>query len=174
MAERFKTIDLSTGEEKYQEALDVSTGAGDAGKIPALDSAGKLDDSMMPTGIGAETVVAATSESLGAGDLVNFWSDSGTLKARLADADNGRPAHGFVLAGVTSPADATVYPLGDQNTELSGLTVGAIYFLGKTAGGVTADISGYGDTDIVQRIGIAISTTAIQTERNAPATLADA
>lgn len=174
MAERFKTTDLSTGEELLQEALAVSTGAPDAGKIPALDSSGKLDPSLMPAGVAAETVVVPASENLAAGDFVNFWLDSGTLKARMADADNGRPADGFVKDAVTSPANATVYELGTLNTNLSGLTPGSVYFLGATPGGVTDDISGYGDGDIVQRLGIAVSATAILTERNIPATIADA
>lgn len=174
MAQKFRTTDLATGAEKLQEALVTSAGAGDAGKIPALDSAGKLDPSLMPPGIGAEVVVAPSSESMGPGDFVNLWVDSGTLKARLADADNGRPAHGFVLATVTAGADASVYPLGETNTELSGLTLGAVYYLGKTAGEVVTDISAYGNGDIVQRLGIAISATAILTEQNTPATIAAA
>jgi hypothetical protein len=173
MAERFLTDDLVTGERKLQEALVTSSGAGDAGKIPALDAAGLLDDSLMPAGIGAATVVLASSENLAAGDFVNFWEDT-TLKVRMADADNGRPANGFVKAAVTSPANATVYPLGELNTNLSGLTLGAVYFLSDTPGGVTDDISAYANGDIVQRIGVAVSTTAILTEQNIPATIAAA
>jgi hypothetical protein len=172
MPQKFRTTDLATGAEKLQEALVTSTGATDAGKIPALDSGGKLDQSLMPAGIGAELIVAPSSESLGAGDFCNLWNDDGTLKVRLADADNGRPAHGFVLAAVTSPANASVYPLGETNDELSGLTIGSVYYLGKTAGAVVTDISAYGNGDIVQRIGLAISTTAILTEPNTPATIA--
>ena len=37
-------------------------GAGDAGKIPAVDSSGRLDTSFMPTGIGADT--AAITEGV--------------------------------------------------------------------------------------------------------------
>lgn len=174
MAQRFKTTDLTTGEDILQEALAVSSGAADAGKIPALTAAGLLDESLMPPGIAAETVVLPSSENLAAGDFVNFWVDAGTLKARMADADNGRPADGFVKNAVTSPANATVYDLGTLNTNLSGLTPGSVYFLSATPGGVTDDISGYGDGDIVQRLGIAVSATTILTERNIPATIADA
>lgn len=171
---RYKTVDLSTGAEVLQEATSSSAGAGDAGKIPALDAAGLLDASLMPSGVGAETVVCATSENLSAGQFVNLYSDAGTLKARLADANNARPAHGYVKAATTSPANATVYPLGTKNTDLSGLAVGDVYFLSKTAGGVTDDVSGWVDTDVLQRLGVAIATTAILTEPNTPATLADA
>jgi hypothetical protein len=174
MSESFKTIDLTSGEEVLQEALATSSGAADAGKIPALNGDGKLDETLLPTGIGAETIVAPSSESLGAGDYVNLWWDSGTRKVRLADADNGRPANGFVLAAVTSPANATVYPLGSINTQHSSLTPDTVYFLGTTAGDVTDDISAFGDGDIIQRIGLAISATEILTERNQPVTVASA
>lgn len=174
MAERFKTTDLSTGEELLQEALAVSTGASDAGKIPALDSGGKFDPSLMPAGVAAETVVAPASENLAAGEFVNLWNDAGTLKVRLADADNARPADGYVKAAVTAPANATVYPLGTLNSDLSGLTPDTVYFLGTAPGAVTDDISAYGDGDIVQRLGKAVSATEILTERNIPATIADA
>lgn len=174
MAQRFKTTDLTTGEDILQEALAVSSGAADAGKIPALTAAGLLDESLMPPGVAAETVVLPSSENLAAGDFVNFWLDTGTLKARMADADNGRPANGFVKDAVTSPANATVYPLGVLNTNLSGLTVGATYFLSATPGGVTDDISAFSNGDIVQRLGVAVSATAILTEQNVPATIAAA
>ena len=46
----------------------TSAGAGNDGDIPALDSSGKLDSSMMPVGITADTVIAPSSENLAAGD----------------------------------------------------------------------------------------------------------
>ena len=84
------------------EALVTSAGAGDAGKIPALDATGKLDNSLMPVGIGADSKILPASENLAAGDLVNVWNDSGTAKARKADATiAGKEANGFVLSAVT-------------------------------------------------------------------------
>ena len=89
-------------------SLQSSAGAGDAGKIPALDAAGRLDNSMMPSGIGADTASVTSSENLAAGDLVNIWNSTGA-KVRKADATTaGKEAHGFVLSAVTSPAAATV------------------------------------------------------------------
>jgi hypothetical protein len=174
MSERFLKLDPTTGLPVSQEALSASAGAGDAGKIPALDSGGKLDSTLLPSGVGAETYTATASENLGAGQFVNVWWDSGTRKARLADANNGRPANGFVLGAVSSSATATVYPLGELNNQLSGLTPGSIYFLSATAGGVTSDVSAFADTEIIQRLGLAISATEIITEDNVPVTLADA
>lgn len=167
MAEKFLKLGTSGVEEK--EATVQSTGASDAGKIVALDSDGKLHTSVLPTGVGAEVKVAVTSENLSAGDLVNFWSDAGTLKVRKADASNNRPAHGFVLNSVASGNNATVY-LEGTITGLTGLTPGARYWLSATTpGGVTTTIpttSGH----IAQEVGIAISTTELSFERQQPIT----
>lgn len=166
-----KYIKNNAGQLAEVEALTTSAGAGSAGKIIALDSSGRIDNSMMPSGIGADTEVMASSENLSAGDLVNIWNDSGTRKARKADASNGRRAHGFVLDAVTSPANATVNLSGDI-TGLTGLTPGVAYYLsGSSAGAVTSTApttSGH----ISQEIGIAVSATAIAFEQQPPITLA--
>ena len=101
MAQKF--LRMLAGVIAELEALVTSAGAGDAGKIPALDATGKLDNSLMPVGIGADSKILPASENLAAGDLVNVWNDSGTAKARKADATvAGKEANGFVLAAVTS------------------------------------------------------------------------
>jgi hypothetical protein len=166
-----KYIKNNSGQLAEVEATVSSTGATEAGKIVALDGSGKLDVSTLPTGIGATTKVAATTENLSAGNLVNLFNDSGTIKARKADASNGRRAHGFVLTGTTSPNNATVY-LDGTITGLTGLTPGAAYYLsGSTAGAATAtapSTAGY----ISQEIGIALSDTEINFEEQQPITLA--
>ena len=68
-----------------EEATVASGGAGNANKVPNLDANGQLAESMMPSGIGADTVVLATSENLSANDLVNIYNASGTMTARKAD-----------------------------------------------------------------------------------------
>jgi hypothetical protein len=156
-----KYLALVSGKIKEIAATVVSAGAADAGKIVALDSAGLLDASLMPVGVGATVVTAPASENLTAGNFVNLWNDSGTLKVRKADATtNAKPAHGFVLANVTAPANATVYLLSEINTAVSGLTIGADYYLSTTPGGVTTtppSASG----NIVQFIGTATQATAL-------------
>ena len=62
--------------------LVASAGAADAGKIPALDANGRIDQSMMPVGIGADTKLIVTSEALTAGDFVNIYDVSGTATCR--------------------------------------------------------------------------------------------
>ena len=107
------------------------------------------------------------SEAIGAGKFYNLWSDAGTLKARLADNSNGRPAHGFVRDSIASSATGTGYPLDSVNTALTGLTVGTKYYLG-TAGGVLAvplnatDVANAGKID--QKLGMAKSATELVTD----------
>ncbi|MFT2588526.1 hypothetical protein, partial [Escherichia coli] len=48
--------------------VQASTGAANAGDIVSLDDSGRLDMSMMPVGMGADTAVIASSEALAAGD----------------------------------------------------------------------------------------------------------
>lgn len=155
------------GKTKQIFGTQSSAGVADAGKIPALDAAGRLDSSMMPLGVGSQTVSATASETLGAGKFINFHDNGGTFSARLADNSNGRRADGFVTTTVNSGQTATVYPLDGVNAGLTGLTVGADYWLG-TAGGVTAtplDETDAGNANkISQRLGIARSATELVTD----------
>lgn len=153
------------GETKQYKPVQASAGSADAGKVPALNSEGKIDDSMLD--IGEQSLPVPASEALGAGKFVNLWSDAGTLKARLADNSNGRPAHGFVKGAVAPAATATVFPLDAVNTALTGLTVGASYYLG-TAGGVITpalDASDDGNAGAIdQKLGMAKSATELVTD----------
>lgn len=157
-----KYLRLNNGVPTQTEATTSSAGAGDAGKIVALDAGGKLDNTMMPTGIGADVAVIASSENLAAGDLVNIWNDGGTAKVRKADASAaGKEAHGFVLDAVTSPANATVYFEG-TNDQVTGLTPGPQY-LSTTAGIATATPPST-TGQVVQRVGVATAATSINIE----------
>lgn len=154
-----KYIALVSGKLKEVIATVVSTGVSEANKIVALDSTGKLDVSVMPSGVSAEVIVVATSENLTAGQFVNLYDNGGTITARKADATtNAKPAHGFVLDSTTSPANATVYFESQQNSALTSLTVGADYYLSTTPGGVTSTPPSSAG-NIVQYIGRATSAT---------------
>ncbi len=151
-------------------AVQSSAGATDAGKVAALDSTGRIDASMMPTGIGADTALISASEALAAGDYVNVWNSAGAFKVRKADATTaGKEAHGFVLAAVASGASATVYFEG-PNTQVSGQTAGPV-FLSTTAGtGSATPPSGSGN--VVQRLGFATSATSVNFQSLIPIALA--
>jgi len=147
----------------------TSAGADDAAKLVALDSTGKIDQSMMPVGIGADTATIQASEALVAGDLVNIHDMSGA-RVRKADASNGRRAHGFVLAAVSSGASATVYFEG-ANTQVSGLTPGDTLYLSATPGQATPTAPSTSG-QIVQEVGAARSATSMDFEPQRPILLA--
>lgn len=166
-----KYLENNGGQLREVNGTATSAGAGDAGKIVQLNSSGNVDITMLPPGVGAQTKLAATSENLSAGDLVNLWNDSGTIKARKADASNGRRAMGYVLSSVTSPANATVY-LDGTISGLTSLTPGAIYYLSAaTAGGVVSTAPSTAG-QISQEVGPALSATEIDFEPRQPITLA--
>ena len=177
-------------------AKNTSAGAGDAAKVPMLnasgilddtitnatvtsaankivklDGTGKLDMTVLPTGIGADVKSIVTSENLAAGDLVNIWNNASVANARKADASTaGKEAHGFVLAATTSPAPALVYFEG-ANTQCTGLTPGPQFLSGTTAGKPSATAA-TGTGKIVQRVGFAVSATEINFDATQPIVLA--
>lgn len=165
-----KYIYHDAGRLKEKEAVVSSSGATDAGKIPALDATGRLDETMMPTGIGADTATVSASEALSAGDFVNIYDDVGTPKCRKADAATNKPAHGFVLSAVTAGNDATIYFEG-SNTQVTGMTAGRVYLSGSTPGAAT-NTPPTTSTYIVQCVGVAVSATHINVELGEPIQLA--
>ena len=149
--------------------VQTSAGAGNAGDLVSLDDSGRIDNSMMPVGIGADTSTISASETLAAGNWVNVWNDSGA-KVRKADATTaGKEAHGFVLAAVTSGNPATVYFEG-TNTQVSGQTPGPVFL--QTTAGVGGPTVPSASGNVVQQIGVAVSATAVNFERSVPVTLA--
>jgi len=133
-----KYISRTAGKNKEVAGQQTSAGVGDANKIPALDSTGKFDISLMPVGVGAEVKICAAFENLVAGDFVNLFLSGGVIQAQKADATGAtKGAHGFVIANVTAPANATVYLLSTINAYVvATLTIGSDYYLSTTPGGV--------------------------------------
>lgn len=172
MADKLLQIHPTLNVPYEVEATVISTGAGNAGDVVALDSGGKLDVSVLPTGIGPDVVVIEASENLGAGDFVNIYESAGTAYVRRADAsapNAGEIAHGFVLNNVNSGDNATVYFEGN-NDQLSGLTPGVTYALSATnPGGVVALSSATTTTgESLQILGVATSATSINVEIGKP------
>lgn len=146
-------------------------GSDSAGLIPSLDASGKLATTMLPTGVGPDTVSLPASEALAAGAFINIWSNSGSANVRNADcsgASAGKIAHGFVLEAVASGGAATVYLEGD-NTSVTGLTIGQQFLSSVgTASTSAPTTSGYA----VQRLGIAYNATAMHFQPSQPVILA--
>lgn len=167
-----KFLKNSSGSIVEEATVATSAGAGSSGKVPNLDSNGKLDTTFMPSGIGADTVAVTASEALAAGDFVNIYdSGSGVFSCRKADATNpAKEAHGYVLASVSSSASATIY-FDDTNTGVTSQTPGPSFLSATTPGKSTAtapSTSGY----IVQRVGVATSATTVHVAIGVAITLA--
>lgn len=164
-----KYLKMSGGTLAEEAALPTSAGAGDSGKIPQLDGSGRLDNSFMPTGIGADTASITASEALAAGDLVNVWNSTGA-KVRKADATtSGKEAHGYVIAAVSSSAQATVYFEG-TNAQVTGLTPGVQYL--STTPGSASGTPPSGSGNVVQRVGFATAAAALNFDAGTPVVLA--
>jgi uncharacterized protein YaiE (UPF0345 family) len=152
------------GRTKQIFGIQTSAGAADAGKIPALDATGKFDISLLPTGIGANSVVVPASEAIGAGKFVNLWSDGGVLSMRLADNSSGREAWGYVTSAVTLAATGTAFRLNTVNANMTGLTPGSDYWLGIAGGAIAAALDPVTDAGkLDQYLGKAKSATELVT-----------
>jgi hypothetical protein len=154
---------LSKGAGILQEvqAISTSAGAGDAGKIPALDAVGRLAENMMPMGVSAETQVCkAGVGGLVANDVVYIHLVTAVLTADKADAtDATKRAQGYVKDIVAQGEDATVYL--DGGLPGTGLTPGAKYYLTTTPGTVSVTPPA-GSGNMVQCVGEATSETEIK------------
>lgn len=158
-----KYLRLNAGVPTETEATVTSAGAANAGDVVALDGTGKLDSTVLPTGIGADISTVVASENLSSGDLVSIYNDTGTAKCRKADASTvGKHTQGFVLASVTSGNNASVYHEGTI-VGLTGVTAGDLYLSATTPGGFTATAPS-GSGNVVQRIGVGTSSSTINFE----------
>lgn len=161
-----KVLRRVAGQTVQYTPATSSAGVADAGKFVALGADGKIDPTMYNAGSGPASRSVPASEALTAGNLVNFFANAGVVNVRKADNSNSRPAHGFVLAGVASGANATVYDLDGVISGLSGLTPGSTYYLG-TAGAVVTpalDATTAAAGSIDQKIGVALSATELDTD----------
>jgi hypothetical protein len=158
-----KFIGISGTVRALYTAIVSSAGVGDANKIVQTDGSGKLDATLMPSGIGAPTESMVAFEALAAGDFVNIFLNAAVRNARKADASNGRQAHGYVTSSVASSGTATVILQG-ANTALTGLTIGSRYFLSPSAAGTVTLTAPSSAGHTIQVLGVAITATSINFE----------
>ena len=164
-----KFLTVINGTKTLDTGINTSAGAGDANKLIATNGSGKVDTTLLPAGIGVSTVTATASESISAGDFVNLYNNAGVLTVRKADNSNGRDAKGFVLSAISNAATGTVY-LSGQNTSVTALTPGTVYFLGVSGGSTTTAPTSSGT--IIQLLGYTLSATNLMFEFDEPTTLA--
>jgi hypothetical protein len=159
-----KVLRHNAGRIQELATIQTSAGAADADKIPSLDAQGRLDASMMPTGIGADTANLQASEAIGAGDKINIHDVAGAFRMRRADAAAaGKEADGFVISAVASGASGLAY-LEGRITGLSGLVPGARYYLSDSTPGGQTVTPPVGAGKVVQFLGKAVSATELNFE----------
>ena len=170
MADKFLTQNPARPGTSIEVVPVEVGGAPSAQRIPRLNAAGELDVSMIPSSVGgAGTLTCTASEALIVGP-VDVYNNAGVLSARKADATSGsvKPADGYVKQTYSSgAADVVVFRQGNV-TGLSGLTIGGDVFLGKTPGTFVQSVAGYGAGDFVQKLGLAVSATAVLFELGDP------
>lgn len=160
-----KLINLNAnGTQVEYSGVTTSAGAGSSGEIPALDANGRLDVTMLPTGIGQDATTATAAEALTAGDFVYFNASGAVLKADATVI--AKQARGYVTSSVANAATATVF-YDDSNTAVTGLTPGSTYYLSNTPGGVTLTPTTTAG-QICQEIGFAVSATILRVNIQEP------
>ena len=172
MAKKYIELDTSSGRLRQRTATDVSSGAGNAGDIPALDSTGTLDPSLFPSSIGGDGTVLAMvcTENLADGDWVNVYNNAGTRSCRKALAtDATKPAHGYVLQAYTSGATASVY-FGGMNTHVAlgsfvAADMGLTAFLSAGTSGATTKTCPSSSGNLVQPLGSIVEVASTVTVR---------
>ena len=164
MPEKFLQLDTVDGSIRESRSVDTTTGVEDAGKIPALDAAGRLDQSLMPVGLIPGTRILTASEDLAAGDFVTIWNDIGIVKVKKGSGEvDDTTVIGFVLDDVvTSVNDQVLVYFEGTNTQCSGTIAGTRYFIGDdTNRGVPVAVPPSSNGNVIQYLGTAISETEI-------------
>lgn len=161
-AKKYLGYNATTGRAAQVQATDASAGVANAGDLVALGAAGRLDQSMMPIGVGPETATLVAGETLSAGQFV--WVNSADGKAYKADRSNGREADGYTILGAAAAANVVVY-FESINDAVTGLTPGKTQYL-STAGGTTETPPT--TAGLVQTLGKALSSTAMSVELGDP------
>lgn len=123
---------------------------------PVEIALGAIQPATSPTRISLEA-----DGNIPAASFVNFFSDSGTVKQRLADStDATKPAHGYVENAITDGnSGPAILGRGLVISGLSGLTPGIDQWLG-TDGGPT-EVVPSADGALVQYLGFAITATSM-------------
>lgn len=153
------------GNKKEEEApVQISTGVAEADKHVALRADGKLDESLLPPGVGDEKLIREASEALATRDFVNIFDDAGTAKVRKADASAfGTRANAFVTNNYLITELADTFAEGIL-TGFAGLTIGDPVFLDAvTPGGIT-QTAPTATGEIWQQLGVAVSATEVRIE----------
>lgn len=160
MANTGKYLGLTGGLPSEESAINVSAGAGDASKLVKTDAGGKLDSSLMPSGIGVETRSIVASEAIAAGKPINLFLNASVLNVRNADATAaGKECHGYAQQSIASAASGVINLEEATITGLTGLTIGGNVFL--AVGGGFTQVAPSTSGNVAQHLGVALSATEL-------------
>lgn len=165
--------DAATGRVTERLSADSSAGAGDAGRIVALNAAGEIDPSMLPPGVSNAEIIEV-GVAVATNSLVEVYNDLGTPKIRPASGNpaNLQPAVGWVDAAYIATDLALVF--FDGQVGGTGFTPGQRVYLASStpADGIvtTTPVTGAGAAH--QFVGRAVSTTLFNFEPDDPIILA--
>lgn len=152
----------ASGVLQLVSGLAISAGVADAGKIPQLNAAGKLDISLIPAGIGEESISGLTAgAALTAGQFVYIGSAGTVLVASNTSITTA--AQGYVKANHANAATDVVVYFEGVNSAVTAATIGATYYLG-TAGAIVATPPTFAVNTICQALGTATATNTLQVE----------
>jgi len=152
-------VKLNAGQLESVQAVDTSATAV-AGNLIALNSIGKLDDSLL---MSSPSEVLVAGENLTAGNVVYIADATGVATVYKSDAtDDTKPAIGFVMDTVVATDPVRVF--------FSGTNTGVVFvagdtgkevFLSETAGALTttapSTVGNY-----VQRVGIIVGANKVR------------
>jgi len=161
----------ANGDVAEYTPVETSAGSADGGKFGVLNTAtGRFDISMMPAELEVETLDLPCSENVSAGDYLNVWNDTGTLKFRKADASAiGKKADFYTLESKTTGQTVRGHK-GGLNNQVTGKTAGDEQFLSDSTPGGTVTKANIPTTTnhIRQYLGKATATDVIYSQIEEP------
>lgn len=160
MADRRAYLQFNGQRYVQINGIRESTGSADGNALVATRPNGRLDQSLMPQGVGIDAEFFEATEAISAGKAVNIHDDEGA-KVRKADASNQRECHGFVLESVSQGEQVRVY-FDSFNDQLSGLVPGTTYYLAADDPGGITDAAPVAEGNIVQEVGFATGVDEIR------------
>ena len=161
MVDKYIRRDATTGE--YVETPGTVSGGtvGQAGNIPALDNSGRIDPTLMPVGVVADTYSGTAFENIQNGAFVYIRSDGQVANA--TGVPGGIEAMAFALVGVSTGQSVLVYFEG-RNTSLGSLTPGKRYYLSDSVPGGLTGVPIVGADKIHQYLGRAVTSNTLSFE----------
>lgn len=135
-------------------------GTGTSGQVLTSNGASTLPTWQAASAGSAVTYSTTAGEALSAGDIVYMHTDGKVYKALANGTIAQSRAAGVAQSSVAADAAVNILVSGVE-TGLSSLTIGSVYYVDTTAGGVTATAPATSGDNIVM-VGVALTTTDLE------------